>query len=208
MKRIFALAALILLAAIGTRAQTTTTFSITVQAPPSCTVTIAPNPNSTSGLSLRSGVAGVLNFNISTCSIASATATATWDGTSTPTTYVASPAALSVPISATQATVGNHSLVLTIPWPTLALNSPVTLPNGQAGTAYNMSLVQKAAVTGMSSSYSVSLKSGSLPPGLSLSSSGLVTGMPSGAGSSTFTYTVTDTSQLASLALHSKLLAV
>ena len=208
MKRAFVVAALFLLAALGARAQTTTTFSITVQAPPSCAVTIAANPVSTSGLGLRSGVAGVLNFNISACAIASSTATATWDETSTPTAFVASPAALSVPITAAQATAGTHSLVLTIPWPTLALNTPVTLPNGQAGTTYSANLATMAQVTGTSTSQSFSLKSGALPSGLTLQSNGSVTGMTRAAGTYSITYSVTDTSQLALRALHSKFLAV
>lgn len=199
MKKVLLIALLSLFAAFGVRAQSTTTFSITVQAPPSCTVTLAANPVSTSGSKLYSGQAGVINFNISACSIAGSSATATWDGAATPTNFVAGPpAALSVPVSAAQATVGTHSLVLTIPFPVLSMTTPVTLPNAQVGVIYSANLASLSGLTGGTPPYNFSLDPATpLPSGLTLSSSGIISGTPtssSGTGSLSFNFTVADSS--------------
>jgi hypothetical protein len=63
-----------------------------------------------------------------------------------------------------------------------------TLPGGNVGSAYTANV----AATGGYPSYSFALASGSLPSGLSLSSSGLISGTPTAGGTSTFTVTVTD----------------
>jgi len=66
-----------------------------------------------------------------------------------------------------------------------------TLANGAVGTAYNASL----QVTGGAGTLTWSLASGSsLPTGLSLSSLGTISGMPTTAGKTTFTVKVTDAS--------------
>ena len=75
------------------------------------------------------------------------------------------------------------------------------LSSSTVGTPYSVSLV----ATGGTSPYSWSITSGSLPAGLSLSSStGMISGTPSASGTSSFTVTVTDSSsptQTASAAL-------
>jgi hypothetical protein len=68
--------------------------------------------------------------------------------------------------------------------------SPSTLLNGTAGTAYNQTLT----ASGGKSPYSFAVTSGSLPAGLALSSSGLISGTPTLPGSFTFTITATDAS--------------
>src|SRR5579862_157565 len=71
-------------------------------------------------------------------------------------------------------TIGANDLVL----------SPTTLPNGFQGTAYN----QTVTASGGIGTYTYSLTSGSLPAGLSLNTStGAITGTPTGSGGSTFT---------------------
>jgi hypothetical protein len=194
MKRLFTLAALILLAAVGARAQTSTTFTITVSAPPSCTVTLAANPVSTSGTRLYSGRTGTLNFNVSACPAFSLpTATATLDGAA-----VVLSGSLSATITAAQATVGTHSFILIIPDPVMALRAPVALPNGKVGQAYSANLAQLSGLTGGVAPYIWTLDPTTpLPSGLTLSSAGIVAGLPSGAGSSTFNFTVKDSSGLA-----------
>lgn len=68
--------------------------------------------------------------------------------------------------------------------------STTSLPSGTQGVAYSASL----AATGGVPPYVWSIASGSLPSGLALSSSGAITGIPSGAtGPSNFTVKVTDT---------------
>jgi hypothetical protein len=63
-----------------------------------------------------------------------------------------------------------------------------SLSQGQTGVAYSASL----SATGGTAPYSWSVKSGSLPAGLSLSTSGAISGTATTAGASTFVATVTD----------------
>ena len=65
-----------------------------------------------------------------------------------------------------------------------------SLPNGATGTTYSQTLAASAGVT----AYTWSVSSGSLPTGLSLSSSGVISGNPSAAGTFDFTVTLTDSS--------------
>jgi len=70
--------------------------------------------------------------------------------------------------------------------------SPATLPAAPAATPYSQTITASPAAT-----YTFSVTSGALPPGLSLASSGpstaLLSGTPTTAGSFTFTITATDT---------------
>jgi hypothetical protein len=70
--------------------------------------------------------------------------------------------------------------------PTVFTSSP--LPTARTGLSYSTNLL----ATGGTTPYSWSLKTGSLPDGLSLSSDGVLSGTPSGFGSSTFTLEVAD----------------
>ncbi len=63
-----------------------------------------------------------------------------------------------------------------------------SLPNATAETAYSTSL----SASGGTPPYSWAITSGSLPGGLSLSTSGTITGTPTSSGSSSFTVQVTD----------------
>jgi hypothetical protein len=63
-----------------------------------------------------------------------------------------------------------------------------SLSDGVVGTAYSATLT----ATGGNGTYTWSLASGSLPAGLSLSSTGTISGTPTTAGSSSFTVRVTD----------------
>jgi len=65
-----------------------------------------------------------------------------------------------------------------------------SLPNGQVGSAYAQSL----AASGGTPPYTWSITSGALPPGLSLSSAGQISGTPSAAGTANFTVKATDSS--------------
>lgn len=71
----------------------------------------------------------------------------------------------------------------------LSISAGSSLPNGQIGIAYSATL----SAAGGTAPYTWSVASGSLPPGLSLSSSGLISGTPAGVGTSRFTVQVTDT---------------
>jgi hypothetical protein len=75
---------------------------------------------------------------------------------------------------------------VTIQYPPIAI-ATTTLPGGYVGLSYSQTL----QATGGSGSYSWSIASGSLPPGLSLSG-GIISGTPATAGTYTFTVQVTD----------------
>ncbi len=65
------------------------------------------------------------------------------------------------------------------------------IPNGAVGTAYNQSLPLSETST-----LTFALNSGSLPPGLSLSSSGVITGTPTTGGTYNFSVAITDSNGL------------
>ncbi|TIU97633.1 MAG: autotransporter outer membrane beta-barrel domain-containing protein, partial [Mesorhizobium sp.] len=83
--------------------------------------------------------------------------------------------------SPTQLTA-DKSYSFTVPGPTLVV-SPTNPPDGAQGIPYS----QQFSTSGGTAPYTYSLDSGSLPPGLTLSSSGLLSGTPTTQGSFTFT---------------------
>jgi hypothetical protein len=66
--------------------------------------------------------------------------------------------------------------------------SPASLPGG----AVNVSYAQTITASGGTAPYAYAVSAGTLPAGLTLSSTGLLSGTPTTAGSSTFTVTATD----------------
>lgn len=66
--------------------------------------------------------------------------------------------------------------------------SPASLPAGTVGTAYSQAITAGGGVPPVT----FSISSGSLPAGLSLSSSGQISGTPTAAGTSNFSVTATD----------------
>ncbi|RDS81425.1 putative Ig domain-containing protein [Dyella psychrodurans] len=84
---------------------------------------------------------------------------------------------------------GTQPYSISVAAPTLTL-SPSTLPSTTAETAYSQSFT----TTGGTQPYTYTLASGSLPPGLSLSTSGVLSGTPTAAGSYTFVVRSTDSS--------------
>jgi hypothetical protein len=81
------------------------------------------------------------------------------------------------------------SITITTTAPVLKITT-TALPDGQTGVAYNQPLV----ATGGTTAYSWSLSQGLLPPGLALSTDGIISGQPTQAGSYPFTVQVTDKS--------------
>jgi large repetitive protein len=80
----------------------------------------------------------------------------------------------------------SRSYTLAVACPAVSL-SPATLPNADLGSNYNQTLT--AAPGG--ASYSFAVSAGGLPPGLSLSSNGLLSGAPNAVGNFTFTVSAT-----------------
>ncbi len=66
--------------------------------------------------------------------------------------------------------------------------APTTLPNATLGTPYSQTLT----ATGGTAPYTFAVTGGTLPPGLTLATTGTLSGTPTGAGSFTFTVTATD----------------
>ena len=82
---------------------------------------------------------------------------------------------------------GQKSYAPTITCPAITVG-PATLPNGNTGTAYNQQLTQSGGVGNTTFGVTV----GSLPAGLNLSTSGLLSGSPTQAGAINFTVTAAD----------------
>ncbi|MEO6076518.1 MAG: IPTL-CTERM sorting domain-containing protein, partial [Dokdonella sp.] len=81
----------------------------------------------------------------------------------------------------------NNAALCAIGCPAITL-SPSTLPNGSMGVAYSQTL----SATGGTAPYSFTVVAGALPPGLTLTPSGLLAGAPSTSGSFSFTVKATD----------------
>ncbi|ALN86626.1 autotransporter beta-domain protein [Lysobacter capsici] len=68
--------------------------------------------------------------------------------------------------------------------------NPAALPNGAFGTAYSQTLTATSA-NGGTAPYTFAITAGALPPGLTLSSGGVLSGTPTAAGSFNFTVRAT-----------------
>lgn len=87
--------------------------------------------------------------------------------------------------------IGTGAITVSSDEPTYTVNlalSPSTLPGGTVGTAYSETIT----ASGGTAPYSFAVTAGSLPPGLSLSSGGVLSGTPTTAGSYSFTISATD----------------
>ena len=89
-------------------------------------------------------------------------------------------------ISATLGSVSGNT-TLTIQPPPLAITT-TSLPSGAVSTAYTTT----SAASGGIAPYAWSLAGGTLPPGLTLSSTGVITGTPTTTGTSSFTVRAAD----------------
>ena len=97
----------------------------------------------------------------------------------------------SVTVEVTDAAGNSASRAISItvaPPPPLTITT-TSLPGGTNGTPYTQTLQASGGV----SPYTWLLTSGSLPPGLTLSSNGVISGTPSGTTTTTFTFTISVT---------------
>ena len=101
-----------------------------------------------------------------------------------------------VQVKDASANVATATLSLTVSNATPPIITTTTLAAGTVGTAYSATIVAAGGTT----PYSFALASGTLPAGLSLSTSGAITGTPTTAGSSTFSVKVTDKASLTATA--------
>jgi hypothetical protein len=178
----------------------TVTDSTSATASETFTLAVAPFVITTSS-PLSAGVVGVAYSQ--TLSVSGGTSPYTWSvvsgalpaGLLLSTTGVISgvPAAYAtstfgVSVKDANGLTANQSFSLTINPAPLAIATTSPLPPGVAGTPYSQTL----AATGGVPPYVWILQSGSLPPLLSLSTSGVISGTPTTPGSSTFSVTMTD----------------
>lgn len=91
----------------------------------------------------------------------------------------------------------SQTFSLTVSAPTIAI-SPGSIPNATVGVAYS----QTFTASGGNGSYSYSITAGALPAGMSLSSSGVLSGTPTAGGSFGFTITATDGNNFAGVLAH------
>src|SRR3984957_11706939 len=105
-------------------------------------------------------------------------------------------ASVGSPASSAAAAGRAPSVTLSYPLPALSVTT-ATLPDGTAGTAYTSTTLD---ATGGISPYTWSVPPGTLPPGLSLSSGGVISGTPTSPGTFSFTVTVTDSENPAATA--------
>jgi Putative Ig domain len=109
----------------------------------------------------------------------------------TPTTTGPSSFTLQVSDSVSSAVTQAFSLTIAPATASSLAITTTSLPQASANLPYSQTL----AATGGVSPYTWSLSSGALPPGLSLSASGAITGTPTVVGASTFTVSVTDSAR-------------
>jgi predicted outer membrane repeat protein len=83
---------------------------------------------------------------------------------------------------------GSLAYTLTVSPSAITLTTPSPLPGAVAGVAYS----QQFTASGGTAPYTYAVTGGSLPAGLTLSTSGLMSGTPTTAGTANFTVTATD----------------
>ncbi len=84
---------------------------------------------------------------------------------------------------------GTQAYTLTVSVPTIVV-APATLPGAQVAASYN----QSVSASGGTSTYTYAVTSGALPAGLTLSSSGTISGTPTAGGNFNVAITATDSS--------------
>jgi len=175
----------------GTPAQTTSGPETIVINPAALTLTNTL-PNGTVGVVYSASIGASGGTTPYTCSISSGTLPAglTLTGctvTGTPTTAGSSTVTVMVTDSSSPTkTVSQSEMIVINPSGTLSLTA--SLPIAIVGVPYTYTL----QATGGTSPYTYSLTAGSLPPGITLQSNGVISGTPTQPGATSFTATVTD----------------
>jgi len=98
----------------------------------------------------------------------------------------------SVTDSAAPNQAADRALAIAVAPPPLAITTASPLSSGSVGVAYSQNL----SAAGGSPAYNWSLASGTLPSGLSLSTAGSISGIPSASGTSVFVVMVTDSASV------------
>jgi hypothetical protein len=163
-----------------------TTLSVTTTSLPNGAVgtaynqTLAATGGSGTGYtwSLVSGQGNLPNgLTLSTAGVISGTPTAA--GTSN----------FTVQVTDSASATATRALAITVSGPAVTITTASPLPQGVVGSSYSVAL---AATGGSGTGYSFSASGGTLPPGITLSTAGLLSGLPTTGGSYSFTIGVQD----------------
>ena len=173
-------------------ATTTQSLSITV-AGAALTVTTTSLPGGTVGTPYSqslsaTGGSGGYTWSVSSGSLPAGLSLAA-SGAISGTPTAAGTASFTAQVKDSSGATATQSLGITVAGAALTVTS-TSLPGGTVGTPYSQSL----SASGGSGGYTWSVSSGSLPAGLSLASSGAISGTPTAPGTAGFTVQVKDSS--------------
>ena len=166
-------------------------LSLTVVAP--LTVTTTTLPNGTQSIAYSTTLAATggttpYSWSISSGTLPTGLSLASSTGVISGTPSGTGTSNFTVQVTDANSLTAVQPLSLTVVAPPLTITTS-SLPNGTQNTAYNTTL----AAVGGTTPYSWSISAGTLPTGLSLASStGVISGTPTGTGTSNFTVQVTD----------------
>jgi hypothetical protein len=165
------------------------------------TITVASAPIAVSPVSLPGGTVGVaysqvvtatggiggFTYSVSAGALPAGLSLNAATGAIAGTPTNAAPSSFTIRATDSGGSSGTHAYILTMN-AAITVN-PASLPNGTVGAAYS----QAVTASGGNGSFTYSVSAGSLPAGLSLNpSSGLLSGTPTSAATSSFTVTATD----------------
>jgi len=167
----------------------TKALSITIYAPPSITNPSLPDGYVTTAYSAQLNATGgktPYTFSVAAGALPAGLSLA-GNGSITGTPTAAGPATFTAQVADANGRTATAALTINVyAQPSVSTSS---LPDAYQGSAYSSSVIGAGGKT----PYTFSVTAGSLPTGLSLSSSGALTGIPGGApGTSSFTVTLTD----------------
>jgi large repetitive protein len=164
-------------------------YTVTISAPPMITTTSLPNGDMGAPYNQTihtSGGTAPLTFSSTTVPPGLTLNSTSGVLSGTPTTAAGS---FSFTVTATDAIGASASQLYTVTiHPAVAITT-TTLPSGRVNVTYN----QTISASGGSGTYSFTRSSGTLPTGLTLSSTGVLGGTPTAQGSFSFAVTATDT---------------
>ena len=158
------------------------------------TITIAPTtlPNATAGTAYSqtvtaSGGASPYSYAVTAGALPAGLVLNTTSGTVTGTPTAAGTFNFTVTATDNGSFTGSRAYTVTIAGPTITV-APVSLPAPVVGVAYS----QAVSASGGTAPYSYAVVAGALPPGLTLSAAGTLSGTPTAAGPFTFSVQATD----------------